>query len=62
MIEIRTGRIAGVDVSRVRQGGLPAHASQAEVDEVGEVVFADQDVRGFDVAMDQADAVRGVQR
>ena len=41
---------------------IPRGAGDAEVDQVGEVVFGDQDVGRFDVTMHQADPVGGPQR
>ena len=42
--------------ARGRQPLLAGRARQAEVDQVREVVLGDQDVRRFDVAVDQADS------
>ena len=45
-----------------RQPLLAGRAGQPEVDQVGEVAVGDQDVGRFDVAVDQAPFVGGVQR
>ena len=44
------------------QPGFPGGAGDAEVDEIGEVVFGDQDVGRLHIAVHQPDPVRGVQR
>ena len=44
------------------QPGVAGRAGQAEVDQVGEVTVGDQDVGRFDVPVDQARFVRGIQR
>ena len=48
--------------ARRRQPDFPGSARQAEVDQVHEVAVGDQDVRRFDVAVDQPGGMRGVQR
>ena len=45
-------------VNRVSLGG----AGDPEIDQVGEVVLVEQNVGGFDIAVQQADLVRGMQR
>ena len=41
--------------------GLAQHARNPEVDQIGEIVVIEQDVRRFDVAVDEPNLVGGMQ-
>ena len=51
-----------IGVGLVGQIGIAQILGDAEVSQIGILIFVEQDVGGFQIAMDHADAVRGVQR